>query len=62
MVAGELAPWRARRIAEQTIGLCFEGAGFVDAQLAAFAHKSGPVVVDRLVAEAIARFEPQPRS
>ena len=58
VVSGDLAPWRARRIAEQTIGLSSEGAGYVDQQLAAFAHKSGPVVVDRLVAEAIARFEP----
>ena len=31
VVAGDLPPWRARRIAEQTIGLCLEGAGYVDA-------------------------------
>ena len=58
MVSGDLPSWRARRIAELTIGLTMEGAGFVDTQLAPFAHKSGPAIVERLVTEAIARFEP----
>ena len=55
---GDLPVWRARRIAEATIGLSREAAAFVDAQVAPFAHKVGPAATDRLVAEAIARFMP----
>src|SRR3954449_8136609 len=33
---GSLAPWRARRIAEETLGLSIEAAAFVDHQLAPF--------------------------
>src|SRR5919112_2611658 len=40
--AGSLAPWRARRVAEQTICLSLAAAAFVDDQLASFAHKTGP--------------------
>ncbi len=35
-----------------------EAAGFVDAQVAGFAHKIGLAALDRLVAEAIARYMP----
>ena len=44
-----LEPWRARRIAEATLGLSPEAAAYVDAQLAPFAHKVGPAQLDRLV-------------
>ncbi len=54
----ELVSWRARRIAQATLGLSMEAAGFVDAQVAAFAHRTGPAQLDRLVAESIARFMP----
>jgi hypothetical protein len=57
--AGSLAPWRARRIAETTLHLSLEAAGFVDAQLAAFAHRTGPAQVQRLIDTAVARFMPQ---
>jgi len=57
--AVELTAWRARRIAEATLSLSPEAAGFVDSHVAAVAHKAGPVQVDRLVAEAIARFTPE---
>jgi hypothetical protein len=57
-VDGQLPVWRARRIAEATLGLSREAATFVDAQVAAYAHKIGPAATDRLVAEAIARFMP----
>lgn len=57
--AGELPVWRARRIAQQTVTLSEEAAAYVDVQLAPFAHRSGPVVTERLVAEAIARFMPE---
>jgi hypothetical protein len=56
--AGDLAPWRARRIAEETLGLCPEAADHMDRQLAPFAHKTGPAQVQRLVEEAIARYMP----
>src|SRR5215211_1986000 len=55
---GALAPWRARRVAEQTLDLTMEAAGWVDAQLAGFAHRTGPAQTQRLVDEAIARFMP----
>ena len=55
---GGLAPWKARRIAEATLGLTAEAAAFVDTQVAPFAHRIGPAQLDRLVAEAIARFMP----
>src|SRR6266545_494974 len=57
--AVELPAWRARRVAEATLALSVEAAAFVDAQVAAVAHKTGPAQVDRLVAEAIARFMPE---
>src|SRR3954451_22552888 len=56
---GSLAPWRARRIAEQTLTLSAEAAGFVDTQVAPFAHKTGPAQTLRLVEEAIARYMPE---
>ncbi len=57
--SGELPVWRARRIAQATLGLSMEAAGFVDAQVAGFAHKIGLAALDRLVAEAIARYMPE---
>src|SRR4051794_27459303 len=56
--AGSLAPWRAKRIAEATLHLSPEAAGFVDAQVAPFAHRTGPAQTQRLVDTAIARFMP----
>ena len=56
---GDLEPWRARRIAEATFGLSLEAAAFVDAQVAPFAHRIGIAALERLVAEAIARFMPE---
>src|SRR4029079_367345 len=51
--AGDLPAWRARRIARATIALSPAAAGFVDAQVAGFAHRIRPSGVDRLVEEAI---------
>ena len=56
---GTLEPWRACRIAAATIGLSREAAAHVDSQLVALAHRVGPVVLDRLVEQAIARFMPE---
>lgn len=60
--AGAVPSWRARRVADATIhahpGLSRQAAGWVDAQIAPFAARSGIAQVDRLVAEAIRRFGP----
>src|SRR5690349_10858137 len=56
---GDLAPWRARRIAEETQTLTPEAAGWVDAQVAPFAHRTGLAQTQRLVETAIARFMPE---
>ena len=58
VVAGEVPVWRAKNIADQTMILSAEAAAHVDAQVAGFAHKIGYAAVERLVAEAIARFMP----
>jgi hypothetical protein len=50
--------WHARRVAQQTRRLPKEGALWVDKQLAA-RSSCGPVIVDRLVAQAIATFDPE---
>ena len=55
---GDLEAWRARRIAEATFGLSREAAAFVDAQVAPFAHRIGIAALERLIAEAIARYMP----
>jgi len=57
--AGEVAVWRARRVAEETLPLCADAAGFIDAAVADFAERVGPAQLDRLVAEATARFDPE---
>ncbi len=59
VLAGDLVAWKARRIARATIHLSREAAAFVDAHVAAVAHKIGPYALDRLVEEAIARFMPE---
>src|SRR4051812_15479461 len=58
VTAGDLAPWRARKVAEQPMTLSMEAAGFVDAHVAAFAHKIGHARLERLVEEAVTRFMP----
>src|SRR3954466_11592627 len=56
--AGSLAPWRARRIAEETLCLSMEAAAYVDRMVAPFAHRTGVAQTQRLVEDAIARFMP----
>jgi hypothetical protein len=56
--AGDLAPWRARRIAEETLCLSADAATWVDQMLAPFAHRTGPAQTQRLVEQAIAVFMP----
>lgn len=56
--AGDLQAWRARRIAEQTVGLSTEAAAYLDRHLAAVAHRVGPAQTQRLVEEAMLRLMP----
>src|SRR3954447_3584887 len=56
---GSLAPWRARRIAEETLCLSGEAAAYVDRMVAPFAHRTGVAQTQRLVEDAIARFMPE---
>jgi hypothetical protein len=57
--AGDLPPWRARRIADRTICLPVEGAEYVDRHVAPFAYRVGIAQLDRLVEEALVRFDPE---
>src|SRR3954466_6220909 len=59
VVAGDLPAWRTRRIARATIALSPAAAGFVDVQVAGFAHRIRPSGVDRLVQGAIVRLMPE---
>ncbi len=59
VAAGDLAAWRARRIARSTIALSREAAAYVDAKIASFAHKIRPTALDRVIEAAIARFMPE---
>ena len=56
--AGDLPPWRARRISSSTFCLPPEGAEYLDRHVARFAHKTGLAQLDRLVEEALVRFDP----
>ncbi len=58
VVAERLAPWRAERIADLTHALSAEAAGFVDRQLWN-ASGVGWAQLERLVAEAVLRFDPE---
>ena len=55
---GACPVWRARRVAQATQGLCEDGADFVDTHVAAFAHGVSIAQLDRLVTEALVRFDP----
>lgn len=59
VAAVELPVWRARRIAQRTRDLSVAAAAQVDARIAPIAHRCGLIVLDRLVEEARARFDPE---
>ncbi len=59
VMTGDLQTWRARRVAEHTLLLSPEAVGFVDAQVAGFAHKIGYAALERLVEEAVIRSMPE---
>ena len=51
--------WKALRIADSTRLLPADAAAFVDRQLAPYAHGCSWAQVDRLVEEALVRFDPE---
>jgi hypothetical protein len=55
-----VAPWKARRLAQATRHLSQPAAAHVDAQLADRLDGCGAVLIDRTVAQAAARFDPDP--
>src|SRR5215203_2478664 len=59
MLDGEVPVWKALRVADHTRLLSPEAAGFVYAQLAPFAHGCSWAQVDRLVDDALIRFDPE---
>jgi hypothetical protein len=59
VVDGDLPAWKARRVAKETMRLPFEGATFVDRHVAAVAHKIGYAALERLIEEALVRFDPE---
>ncbi|MCD4526959.1 HNH endonuclease signature motif containing protein [Nocardioides sp. cx-173] len=56
---GELGFWKARWIAEHTKCLPMAGAAYVDQQVAYCAHKVSYAEVERQIATAMARFDPE---
>lgn len=59
MVSRRLSAWRLRMVAERTLCLSPAAASFVDQHVAPVAHSIGPAQLERLVAEAVARFDPE---
>ena len=56
--AGQLPAHRLAFIADRTMALSPAAAGFVDAHVASVAHTIGAAQLERLISEAIARFDP----
>lgn len=59
VIGGKVAPWRAQRIAELTRSLPAEAAEFVDRHLNAAVGGVGWAQLERLVTEAVLRFDPE---
>ena len=57
--AGEVAPYKTRRVATDTRSLPFEAARWVDEELAARVNGFGMPTIERLVALAAAQFAPE---
>jgi hypothetical protein len=55
----EVAPWKARKVAQATHGLSKAAAAYVDAELADRLDSCGAVLIERVVAQAIAKFHPE---
>ncbi len=61
VLAGEVPVWRARRIAQAVTGKPDDVARDVDKAVAPVAEKIGPIVLDRLIDEAMMRLYPEER-
>jgi hypothetical protein len=59
MEALEVAPWKPKMLARLTSNLSQEAAGYVDDQLAPLLATRGGPTIEKVVAEAIARFHPE---
>jgi hypothetical protein len=58
VLAGRVEPWRAERVADLTGSLSFEAAAYVDHQLAIALGYVTWALIERLVTEAVIRFDP----
>jgi hypothetical protein len=58
VLAGRVAVWKARRIAQATVSLSAAAAAFFDVHVAPVAHRCSFAQLDRTVEEARARFDP----
>ncbi len=58
VMAGQLPAWKGRQVAERTIPLTGDAAGWVDAQVATFAHRLSLGRVLKVVDAAVLRFDP----
>jgi len=59
VLEGRVPVWKALRIADSTRMLPMDAATFVDRHLAPFAHGCSWAQIDRLVEEALVRFDPE---
>ncbi len=59
VLAGRVPAWRARRIAARTISLPADGAAWVDGQVAPVAGKIGYTELERVLGEAVTRYDPE---
>ncbi|WP_395692830.1 HNH endonuclease signature motif containing protein [Nocardioides sp.] len=59
VVAGEVAVWKARKVAQATTSLPMDAAAAVDARLAWCAHRCSFAEIDRQVAKARAEHDPE---
>jgi hypothetical protein len=58
LASGDLAAWKARLVARETIRLSADAAAYVDRHVAPVAHRLKPTQLDRAVDKAIGRFMP----
>jgi hypothetical protein len=61
VVACEVEAWRARRIAQAVLGQPDDVCAHLDDELDDVAHRVGPVILDRLLDEALLRLHPEER-
>ncbi len=57
VTAGGCPVWRAMRVAARTVTLCEDGASHVDTHVAGFAHSVSLAQLERVIDDALARFD-----